>query len=263
MRVWLNGALVSAAEARIDPADRGFTLGDGLFETIRVAEGAPRHLARHLARLRRGCEVLGLVCPESDAAIATAMSALLAAEGRQEAVLRLTLSRGVMARGVLPLGQAKPTLLITAGPLPPSLAPARLIVAETTRRNEQSPLSRIKSLNYLDSILARQEAAARGADDAVMLNSRGLVAEATAATLVLLLDGRLVTPRVEDGALPGIARSLILERGSVEACAVSVADLHRAEALFLSNSLGLRAVTDIAGRAVPLRPDLLAVLADR
>ncbi|GAB0119352.1 aminotransferase class IV [Acidisoma sp. 7E03] len=262
MRVWLNGALLSAAEARIDPADRGFTLGDGLFETMRVAGGAPRHLTRHLVRLRRGCALLDLPCPYGDDALSDAMAVLFAAEARQEGVLRLTLSRGVMARGVLPQGEARPTILITARPLPPPLPPARLIVAETTRRNEQSPLSRIKSLNYLDAILARQEAAARGADDAVMLNTQGMVAEATAANLFMMRDGRIVTPRIEDGALPGIARALILERIAVEERPVSRADLQRAEALFLSNSLGVRAVAEIDGRALSPRPDLLRVLAD-
>lgn len=252
MMLWLNGALLPADMARIDPADRGFTLGDGLFETIRVEQGVPRHLPRHLARLRAGCAVLALPCPWDDATIGTGIADLLGATGLGAAALRLTLSRGVAARGVLPQGSVSPTLLITAGPLPAALPPARMIIAQSTRRNEHSPLSRIKSLNYLDSILARQEAMREGADDALLLNGQGLIAEATAANLFALIGGRLLTPPVADGALPGIARALLLEGGMAAESSLPPPALAEAEAVFLINSLGLRAVSAIGGRPVPL-----------
>ena len=163
--VWLNGALLDASVARIDPADRGFTLGDGIFETIRAVGGTPAHIARHFARMRNGAAVLGIAVPFGDAALFEALCSVLRENALPDAALRLTLTCGPAPRGVLPVGEARPTMLISAGRLPEPLPPARVIVAQRTRRNEFSPLSRIKSLNYLDGILARQEAAAAGADE--------------------------------------------------------------------------------------------------
>jgi len=119
-----------------------------------------------------------------------------------------------------------------------------------TRRNEHSPLARVKSLNYLDNILARREAAENGADDAILLNTRGRVAETTIANLFALIDGRVVTPSVAEGALPGIARGLILERLEVAERPLTLAELRRAGEIVLTNSLGVRPVVAVDG--VPL-----------
>ncbi|GAA4254343.1 aminotransferase class IV [Azospirillum formosense] len=252
--VWLNGRLLPAAEARIDPADRGFTLGDGLFETLRVAGGAARHLDRHLARLADGAALLGLPFPHGAAALAAAAEALIAAQGQgdgfADGVLRITLTRGTGARGVLPPPDAVPTLLMALAPAPPPAGPVEAVIARTTRRNEHSPLSRVKSLNYLDSILARQEAATRGAGEALLLNSAGRLAESSVANLFIVRDGRLLTPPVAEGALPGIRRALILERGDAGEAPLSVADLLGAEEAFLTNSLGLRPLLRVDGRAI-------------
>jgi len=256
MMLWLDGRLVDRAEARIDPADRGFTLGDGLFETIRAEAGHAAYLDRHLKRLKEGAQMLGIPLGWPDAAIEAAIAALLAAEGLRDAALRLTLTRGPGPRGIVPPAEPQPTLMITAGPLPPPAGPARLVIATITRRNEMSPLARLKTLNYLDNILARREAAERGADDAILLNTVGRVAEATAANLFVLRDGVWVTPPIEDGALPGIARGLLLEQGAVER-SLEPADLATAEAAFLSNSLGLRPVAEIDGRPLPTSPNPL------
>jgi branched-chain amino acid aminotransferase len=248
--VWLNGALVPASAARIDPADRGFTLGDGLFETIRAADYAPAHAARHFTRMREGAAILRIPVPYTDNELDDALRAVLRANQLGEAALRMTLTRGPAARGVLPPADPQPTLLISAGPLPASPFAARLIVAQRTRRNEGSRLSRIKSLNYLDGIMALQEAFEAGADDALLLNTRGDLAEATAANVFLLLDGAWITPPVEDGALPGIARALLLEAGAAREATITRADLQRAEAGFLTNSLSTRPIARIGGRGL-------------
>jgi para-aminobenzoate synthetase component 1 len=258
MILWLNGALLPAAEARIDPSDRGFSLGDGVFETICVRAGAPLHLPRHLARLQAGLALLGI--PQPEVRFADAMQAVLMVNRLSDAVLRLTVSRGVAARGVLPQGPIVPTVLIAAGLLPAPLPAARLVIAQGTRRNECSPLSRIKSLNYLDNILARQEAAARCADDSLILNTQGFLAEATAANLFLWLEGKLVTPPLSDGALPGIARGLLIERGGAVERRLHPVDLARVEGGFLSNSLGLRPIASIEGRPLPVRASPIAAL---
>jgi branched-chain amino acid aminotransferase len=259
MTLWLNGALVEADIARIDPSDRGFTLGDGLFETIRHQGGRTWHLDRHLARLRQGAAFLGFPLPWADAAIAAGIAALIEADGLGDAALRLTLSRGPGQRGILPPAEPRPTLLLTAAKLAPPMPPARAIIATVTRRNEASPLSRFKTLNYLDNIVARGEALRRGADDAILLNTQGRVAEASVANVFVLQGGVLQTPPVADGALPGIMRGLLIERcGAVEAPLLP-ADLAAADAVFLSNSLGLRPVVAIDGHEIGGEPGLAAI----
>jgi len=265
MTIWLNGRLIQAAEARIDPADRGFTLGDGLFETIRIKDRLPRHLSRHLHRLGAGAGLLRLPLPYDATDLTDAMAALIGAAGVDDGVLRLTLSRGTGARGVLPPADARPTLLMTVAPAAHMTAPVSAIVARSTRRNEHSPLSRLKSLNYLDSILARQEAAERGADEALLLNAAGRLAESSVANLFLSIDGRLLTPPLADGALPGIRRALILERHDAAEAPLTLEDLARADEAILTNSLGLRPLVAVDGSPVGAGtpgPALARLLAD-
>jgi branched-chain amino acid aminotransferase len=251
MMLWLNGRLLPADEAAILPSDRGFLLADGLFETIRVTASAPAHLLRHLVRLRVGAAMLALPLPWSDDELAGALAAVIAAN-QNVGSLRVTATRGSGPRGVLPPATATPTLLITAAPLAPPSAPARLVIARGTCRNERSPLARIKSLGYGDGILARQEAARAGADDALLFNTRGTIAEATAASLFLRCNGRWLTPPVADGALPGIARGLLLEAGFAQEHSVTEPDLGSAESAFLANSLGLRVVAELGDRALSI-----------
>lgn len=260
MICWLNGALLPADDARIDPADRGYTLGDGVFETVRLAGGQPAHLPRHLRRLRDGAALLEIPLPWSDVALAAAFVATAAANGAPDGVARLTLSRGPAPRGVLPPTSQRPTTLITAGAMPAITREVRAILCTVTRRNEASPLSRIKSLNYLDGVLARMEADRRDADDALLLNTRGVIAEASAANVVVLDHGRLTTPPVTDGALPGILRELLIERCGMTEAPLRPETLFRAEAVFLSNSLGLRSVIALEGRSLDVRDDILAAL---
>jgi branched-chain amino acid aminotransferase len=257
--VWLNGGLMPAETVRIDPTDRGFTLGDGIFETIRADGGAPLHWDRHFARLRLGARMLGLPIPATEAQLAEALVSVLAANNLAGAALRLTLTRGPAPRGVLPPRQPHPTLLITAGPLPGREVPARLMIADRVRRNEFSPLCGIKSLNYGDNILARQLAAQAGFDDALLLNTEGILAEATAANVFLYIGDRWRTPALRHGALPGIARGLLMETGKAVEAPITPTDIARAEAALLVNSLSRRPVSEIAGRL--LRLDLSAEFA--
>ena len=237
MKLWINDGVRDAAIARIDPSDRGFLLGDGLFETLVVRGGVPEYMAEHLARLRRGCEVLRMPYPSVD--LERALAETLAANAMTEAVARITWSRGAGgARGVVPPENPAPTLLITVAALPEPLPPARCIIATVTRRNEHSPLSRIKSLNYLDSILARQEACERDADDALLLNGAGHVAEATAANLFIVREGKILTPPVADGALAGVMRDIVMAATGAVEQSLTVQDVQKADEVFLTNSLG-------------------------
>lgn len=250
MVVWLDRELVPLADARIDPTDRGFTLGDGLYETLRVRRGRPERVAEHLARLARGARLLGIPLPIDDRALTEALAATLAANGIVDGVLRLTLTRGPSARGLALPANPRPTLLLTAVAPSAPLPPASLIIAACTRRNERSPLAQVKALGALDGLLARREAVARGADDALLLNGAGRTAEATVANVFACIDGQLVTPPLDDGALPGVARAAILELGAARERSFGPAELCRATEVFLSNSLGLRAVSRIEGKLV-------------
>ena len=256
--VWLGGRLQVAAEAGVSPADRGFTLADGVFETIRIRGGRPAHLARHLLRLRGAAARLGLPVPAGDDGLAGALVATCAANGVAEGSARLTLTRGPGPRGLALPEHPVPTLLVTAAAGVPPEHALDAVVARGTRRNEFSPLSSIKSLNYGDSLIARQEAVGRGADEAVLLNTAGRLCECAVANLVLLWQGRLLTPPVADGALPGIMRGLLVERCGAEEAPLDAG--HPVEALFATSSLGVRAIARLDGVALPRRDDLLAVL---
>ncbi|MBB2165340.1 2-keto-4-methylthiobutyrate aminotransferase [Gluconacetobacter sp. 1b LMG 1731] len=252
--LWLDDRLIARDAARIDPADRGLTLGDGLFETMRVSAGHIAHLPRHLDRLRDGAATLLFPEPDLDA-IEAALHQVVRRNTLDEGTLRLTLTRGCGPRGLLPPPRPHPTLLIAPFPAAPAPGPASLIVSTRIRRDAHSPLSRIKSLNYLPNILARLEAEQRGADDALLLNGAGQVAESTVSTVLALRDGRLLTPPVADGALPGIARAVLLEAGLVAEASLMPDDL--AGGAILVNSLSVRPVVSLDGAPLPIARDMI------
>ena len=254
-RCWLNGRILDVSAARIDPSDRGFTLGDGLFETLKVHDGRPAHLARHLARLRQGAALLGIEVPADDATIGAALLDLAARIEAQAA--RITLTRGPAARGVLPHPAGTPTLLIRLAPIDPTPDRVEAILCRGTRRNQLSPLARVKSLNYLDSVLAGQEASRAGAQDAILLNTNGNVAEATASNVFVAQAAALFTPPIYDGALPGIARALLIERAGAVERTLTPHDLSTADAVILSSSLGLRTLSRLDRQTYPAAPGLL------
>jgi branched-chain amino acid aminotransferase len=252
-RVWLNGRLLPEDEASLSIFDRGFTLGDGIFETLRVRDGRPLWLGDHLARLRQGADVFGIPVPFGDAAIRRGLAELIEASGQPQASLRLTMSRGPSrARGLWPpASPATPTLLAIVSPFPGAARPPlRLIVANTVRRNEHSPLSLIKSLNYGDNILARREAESRGADDALMMNSQGRITCGTVGNIFLRFAGEWITPPIADGILAGTARRRLIPMLGAREHAIDRADLQRAEAGMVSNSLSLTAIGTLNGRAL-------------
>src|SRR5262249_9482625 len=153
---------------------------DGIFETIKAVGATPFWLSEHFARLKAGAAEIGLTIPFSENRICDAVGRLLAgATEDAPSAIRLTVTRGAAARGLWPKETAsQPTCVLTAA-ASPATVPQDFVVCRSTRRNEHSPLSRIKSLGYGDNILARREAIERGADDAIMLNTKGHVACAT------------------------------------------------------------------------------------
>jgi branched-chain amino acid aminotransferase len=254
-QVWFNGAFLDQNDAGLSIADRGFTLADGIFETLLGIGERPVWLAEHLRRLRDGASQLGLYVAFDDQALETAVIDLLRRNGFARTAVRITLTRGPAAkRGLWVDDQSSPTLLMTCAPSVAVSGPQRVVIARATRRNEYSPLSRIKSLNYGDNILARREALSRGATDALMLNGQGHVVCATVGNLFARIGGQWITPPVADGILPGIAREKILSHIDVKQASLSEVDLRAADAAFISNSLGSIDIVEIDG--TPLRPCL-------
>lgn len=250
MKISLNGVLIDQDAARIDPMDRGLLLGDGVFETIAVRNGNVRRLPAHLARLRLGAAVLDIPLAQTDEQLRALVVETLTASALTEAVVRITLTRGPGGRGIVAPTEPKPTLMISCAPRPAPAEPARVIIAQDTRRNEFSPLAQIKSLNYLDNIIARQQAKAQNADDALLLNTAGRVAESTVANIFVLVNGGLITPPISEGALPGVMRAETIKLARAEEHPVTIDMLGQASEIFLTNALGIRPVIKIGDHTV-------------
>jgi branched-chain amino acid aminotransferase/4-amino-4-deoxychorismate lyase len=217
-------------------------------------DGDLRHLAEHAARLIAGCATLGLPAPTLER-LAAAVPDL--GPGRQ--AVRFTWSAGDGGRGLDRPDVLDPVLTVTIAPAPLP-GPARLVTARAVRRNEQSPAANLKTLAYLDNILARREARAAGGDEAVMLNTRGELACAAAANLFWIRDGRVFTPALGCGVLPGLARARLMATVDVKEVVAGPEALGAAEAVFITNSLvGVRHVAWLDDRDYPPHP-LAAIL---
>jgi len=233
--------------------DRGFLLGDGLFETLLWEGGALDAFEAHAARLASGCAALGLPAPSVDSLEEAAVAAVVdAGLGRARAAVRLTWTAGPGGRGLDRPKSPAPALIAMAAASPKPTMPAHLMISRV-RRNEGSPASRLKTLAYLDNVLARREANAAGADEAVMLNNRGEIACAAAANVFWFQGDALLTPALECGALNGIMRARVIARANaldipVDEVRETPDALRRASGIFLTNSLiGLRQVAALDG----------------
>lgn len=264
---WVDGRLLSAGEPHLSAFDRGFQLGDGVFETLRARGGRTAELDQHLARLDRSATGLGIQLPDGIAAtLTTAIRELLAAEGLDrpegDAALRITVSRGRFAgRGLLPPNEdVQPTIVVQAWPVipPPAghLETGLHLVPSAVRRDPSSPLAALKTTSRADYVFARLEARAAGADDALFLTIQGDLSEATSANLFLVRGPELATPSLDCAILPGTTRDWILGWGrrvglrTFEA-RLTPADLAAADEAFLSSSVaGILPVTRFAGRPI-------------
>ncbi len=256
--VYLNGSLTPRSQASISPLDYGFLYGFGLFETMRAYGGQVFRLDSHLRRLARSAEILGLPIGALD--LKGAVMDTIQANELSEARIRITISIGEGGMVPDPSTCHKPTVLILAGhyqPYPEQVYQKGFrAVVSSIRRNSQSPLSRLKSTNYLESILARQEARAAGVDEALCLNEKGLLAEASMSNIFLVTDGSIRTPGLESGILPGITRQTILELAlplgiNTLEHDIRLDELFQAQEAFLTNSLiEVMPLTEVEGRPV-------------
>jgi branched-chain amino acid aminotransferase len=245
MYVFLNGTVVAESEARISAYDHGFLYGDGIYETMRAYEEVVFMLDRHLERLRRSASLIKLGLPE-EAYFKDAVLLALRANRLADAYIRITVSRGKGPIGLDPALCGEPTLIIFAEqfvPYPESLYKEGVkLVVVGTRRNLASAIDpKIKSLNFLNNILAKIEAKERGAYEAIMLNAEGFIAEGTVSNIFFVIDGTLCTPSAEAGILDGITRELVIDLAYREGIDVregkfTVEDLFGATEVFFTNT---------------------------
>ena len=258
---WIEGAIVPASEARLSVLDHGFLFGDGVFEGIRVTPVGIFRLEDHMQRLSTAMRAVGIEVDGGRQRIRDVACETTRAWGPREGYLRLIVTRGVGALGLDPASCRTPAILcIAAGTvrLPPGKETLGVdLITSSLRRPAGDVLDpRVKSLNYLNNILAKREANLRGADDALVLNAQGLVAEASAANIFALTGGRLDTPPPTDGALEGITRRTVLEIGAqlgLETRERSLGrfDLYAADAVFLTGTrAGLVSVASLDGSPI-------------
>ncbi len=243
---WLNGEILPAEAARIPVADHGLLYGDGVFEGIRFYGGRPFRLDEHLERLLLSARAIALDIPYTRSELQCAVTDTVAAYGSGDGYLRLVATRGVGPLGLDPRLCARPNVFIIAAPLAMvseevRLRGARLIIAATRRLSADGLDPRIKSLNYLNHILARMEASQAGADEAIMLNAAGRVAEGTADNVFVARVGELLTPPPSEGCLEGVTRKVVMELAQQAGIAVREAplapyDLYTADECFLTGT---------------------------
>ena len=213
---WLNGKRVAPQQAVVSVFDHGLLYGDGVFEGIRFYNGRAFRLQAHLDRLALSARAIALNLPYTPTQLADAVAETIAAAGVSEGYLRLVVTRGVGPLGLDPTRCHSPSVFIIADRLQlvsgeTRSQGAKVIIAATRRLGPDGLDPRIKSLNYLNHLLARLEASHAGADEAILLNSAGRVAEGSADNLFIVRNGELLTPPVMEGALDGITRQVVLE----------------------------------------------------
>jgi branched-chain amino acid aminotransferase len=212
MTIFLNGRFVPEAQAVIPVNDRGFMYGDGLFETVRVVNRRPFRLAQHLERMTRGADFLKIEPPFAPKELQEFAEQLIEQNQMSEAILRVTLTRGPGERGYTPKAEGRPTMVMRLHVAPPAENPVHWsLVTSSFRVLAADPLSSFKTLNKLTHVLARAEAAEQGADEALLINSNGEVAETASGNIFWVYDDKICTTPTGRGVLPGITRAVVLE----------------------------------------------------
>jgi len=271
--LWIDGELQPAAGRHLSAFDRGFQLGDGVFETLRARAGRPTELDEHLGRLRRSATGLDInLAPDIETRIGAGIAGLLAADGLDgpsgDASVRITVSRGaITTRGLLPQEHADPTVVIQAWPVAQTpadhLERGLHLVISAVRRDPENPLAALKTTSRADYVYARLEARRAGADDALFLTTDGHLSEATSANIFVIRPGsgagapaELATPALACAILPGTTRTWLLGWASTAGLAavegwLTSADLLDADEAFLCSSVaGVLPVTRFEGRPI-------------
>ena len=261
MLIYVDGKLVPKEDARISVFDHGFLYGDGVFEGIRVYEGNVFRLKEHIERLYESAKTLDLEIPMSPEALTRATLDTVTANAKRDAYIRLIVSRGPGDLGIDPYSCPKPTVVIIVGSI--TLYPEELyrtgislVTSSVPRIPTQCLDPRIKSLNYLNNILAKIEARQAGVPEALMLNFNGRVAECTADNIFIVKRGKLKTPDLMQGALGGVTRAAVLQLAReagipTKETVLGLHDLYNANECFLTGTgAEVMPVISIDGRTI-------------
>jgi branched-chain amino acid aminotransferase len=258
--VFLKGQFMPEAQALIPVNDRGFLLGDGLFETMLVVGGKPFLFGRHVERMTRGADFFKIKMPFSPEELQNFAAQLIERNQMPEAVLRLTLTRGPGRRGYAPDTSCEPTLVMTLHPAPPETRIQWKLVTSSFCIPAGNPLSAYKTTSKILHVMAQAEAVAKGADDALLLNTNGDVAETASGNLFWAHENMLCTAPTTCGVLPGITRAIVLEICGklgikLKVRAIGPEALRNSEGLFVTQSvLGIVPVAMFDGKPLKSSP---------
>jgi len=261
MKVWIDGRIVDGSEARIPVTDHGLLYGDGIFEGIRVYGRRVFRLEAHMARFETGARAIALDLPGGIAAVREIVLQTVRAYGADEAYIRLIATRGEGALGVDPTTCPRPRLIclvdrVRIYPTEKLVAGIDLATASVRRPPADVLDPRGKSLNYLNNVMAKLEARQRGADEALLLNTRGMVAETSVANIFAVRSGALLTPPASDGALEGVTRATVLDLAAALGIpaherTLGRFDLFAADEAFLTGSgAGIVPIRSLDGRTL-------------
>ena len=253
MTVWINGSLVPDAEARISIFDHGLVVGDGVFETVKVANGVPFALSRHLARLARSAAGLGLAEPDLDQIRAGALAAVEASERVALARMRITVTGGISPLGSERGGNSL-TAIVALGEMK---APAAFCDVTTVPwpRNEHGALSGLKTTSYGENVRALGYAAEYGGSEAVFGNTAGNLCEGTGTNVFVVSGGQLLTPPLSAGCLAGVTRALVIEWSGAMEQDLPLSALAEADEAFLTGTTrDVQPIRFVDGQALPTAP---------
>jgi len=259
--VFLNGEFVPEEKAVVSVFDRGFLYGDGLFEAIRIFNGRSFRWREHIERLRSGAEFLKIKLPFSPRRLRAFADELIVRNKMPDSLLRLSLSRGVGLPGYGPKNAHAPTLVMSLREAPKQENPPQWkLITSSVHIVASDPLAHFKTCNKLPQVLARAEADKAGADEALLLNTDGFVAEGTSSNVFWVKRGAIYTPPLAAGILPGVTRAVVFEIAAglkipIHEKNVRPKDMMQADAIFLSlTSWGIVEVGVLDGRALRSSP---------
>lgn len=247
MLVNLNGEIIDSNTATVSIFDRGLTLGHGLFETGFIDKNQKIQLFDyHFQRLCHSCKLLGINNPFNSTTLKAFLNDLYIANSiKEKCGFRLTITDGISERGLLKTTQSQSQFFITLFDSIPKSTPLSLKIVKT-RRNEINLSSRVKSISYIDNILAKKEAIASGFDEALLLNQQGLISEGATTNIFIVKDNKIYTPAICHGALPGVMRAYLidtLKKPAIQIKKITNQLLFSADEIFVTNALtGIRAV---------------------
>ena len=259
MKVWVDGLLAGEGDACVSPLDHGLLTGDGVFETLRVYNGVPFAVRRHLDRLARSCAGLELPMPAADR-LRAAMADVVAANGLVEGRLRVTVTGGPSPLGS-ERGESQPTVIVAGSAL--EIWPeATDVCIVPWPRNERGALAGLKTISYGENVVALAFARRRGAGEAIFANTRGELCEGTGTNVFVVSGGRVFTPPLSSGCLPGVTRDLLLELGLAAEETMSVGALAAADEAFVTSSTReVQPVRAVDGGALAQAPGPLTAAA--